>query len=50
MSLADDSLTLRVQVPNNHIITLPDINLDNYHPQPKYLIIGSFGPLGIAEL
>ena len=25
--------------------TLPDINLDNYYPQPKYLIIEPFGPL-----
>ena len=28
--------TLRVQVPNNHIL------------QPKYLILGSFGPLGLG--
>ena len=22
-------------------------NLHNYHPKPKYLIFGSFGPLGL---
>ena len=37
-------ITLRVQVPNNHI--LPKIELHAYYPKPKYLIIGSFGPLG----
>ena len=26
--------------------TLQNINLHNYYPKPKYLIIGSFGPLG----
>ena len=36
------SITLRVQVPN----TLLNIELRNYYPKPKYLIIGSFGPLG----
>ena len=43
-------LTLRVQVPSNHTYTLPNIHLDNYYPQPKYLIIGSFGPLGLGSV
>ena len=29
--------------------TLPNISLDNYYPQPKYLIIGSFGPSGLLH-
>ena len=33
--------TLRVQVPNYHILSY----ITTY-PKPKYLIIGSFGPLG----
>ena len=37
-------VTVRVQVPNNHILS--QTNLDNYYPQPKYLISGSFGPFG----
>ena len=35
--------TLRVQVPNN-------IELLNFYPKPKYLIIGSFGPESIYQL
>ena len=27
--------------------TLPNSNLHNYYPKPKYLIMGSFGPLGL---
>ena len=29
--------------------TLPNSNLHNYYPKPKYLIIGSFGPLGSLQ-
>ena len=34
-----------------HSYTHPNMNLHNYdyYPKPKYLIIGSFGPLGGAE-
>ena len=35
-------LPLRVQVPN----TLLNIELHNYYPKAKYLIIGFLGPLG----
>ena len=28
------------------IIYSPNCNLHNYYPKPKYLITGSFGPLG----
>ena len=41
-------ITLRVQVPNNHIFS-HNIELLNYYPKPKYLIIGSFGPLGLGQ-
>ena len=38
-------VALRVQVPNNHILTQ---NQDHnyYHPKPKYLILGYMDPLG----
>ena len=36
--------TLRVQVPNNHI--LPQNLYNYYYPKPKYLIIGYMDPLG----
>ena len=28
--------------------TLLNLELHNYYPKPKYLIIGSFGPLGLG--
>ena len=38
-------IALRVQVPNNHILTQnPYYNY--YYPKPKYLIIGYMDPLG----
>ena len=37
-------VTVRVQAPNNHILS--QTNLDNYYPQPKYLISGTFGRFG----
>ena len=37
--------TLRVQVPNNHILT-PNLCYNYYYPNPKYLIIGYMDPLG----
>ena len=33
----------RVQVPNNHILTL-NLYYSYYYPIPKYLIIGYLGP------
>ena len=36
---------LRVQVPNNHILT-PNLYYNYYYPNPKYLIIGYMDPLG----
>ena len=30
--------------------SLQDPNLQNYHPKPEYLIIGSFGPLGFSSV
>ena len=39
------TVTPRVQVPNNHILSQSP-NLHNYYPKTEYLIIGSFGPLG----
>ena len=37
--------TLRVQVPNNHILT-QNLYYNYYYPKPKYLIIGYMDPLG----
>ena len=39
------SLTLRVQVPNNHILT-QNLYYNYYYPKPKYQIIGYLDPLG----
>ena len=36
---------LRVQVPNNHILT-QNLCYNYYYPKPKYQIIGSLDPLG----
>ena len=36
-------ITLRVQVPNNHILT-QNLYYTYNHPKPKYLIIGYLGP------
>ena len=38
-------VTLRVQVPNNHILTQNQY-YNYYYPKPKYLIIGYMDPLG----
>ena len=37
--------TLRVQVPNNHILT-QNLYYNYYYPNPKYLILGYMDPLG----
>ena len=37
--------TLRVQVPNNSILT-QNLYYNYYYPKPKYLIIGYLDPLG----
>ena len=39
------TLTLRVQVPNYHILT-QDLYYNYYYPKPKYLIIRYLDPLG----
>ena len=36
---------LKVQVPNNHILT-QNLYYNYYYPKPKYLIIGYMDPLG----
>ena len=41
----DTSIPLRVQVPNNHILT-QNLYYNYYYPNPKYLIIGYMDPLG----
>ena len=38
-----DMLALRVQVPNNHILT-QNHYYNSYYPNPKYLIIGYSDP------
>ena len=40
--------SLRVQVPNNHILT-QNLYYNHYYPNPKYLIIGYMDPLGLPE-
>ena len=39
--------TLRVQVPNNHILA-QNLYYSYYYPKPKYQIIGYLDPLGYA--
>ena len=39
-------LSLRVQVPNNHILT-QNLYYNYYYPKPKYPIIGYMDPLGL---
>ena len=42
--------TLRVQVPNNHILA-QNLHYDYYElPKPKYLSIGYMDPLGEVSL
>ena len=38
-------MALRVQVPNNHILTQNQYH-NYYYPEPKYLTIGYMDPLG----
>ena len=38
-------ITLKVQVPHNHILT-QNLYYNPYYPYPKYLIIGYMDPLG----
>ena len=40
-------LALRVQVPNNHILT-QNLYYQYYYPNPKYLTIGYMDPLGLV--
>ena len=40
--------SLRVQVPDNHILT-QNLDYNYYYPDPKYLIIGYMDPLGIMK-
>ena len=42
--------TLRVQVPNYHILSKIVTYIYNYYPKTEHPIIGSFGPLGIRPL
>ena len=44
-SVLRDASALRVQVPNNHILT-QNLYYNYYYPKPKYLIIGYMDPLG----
>ena len=44
--LSQQELTLRVQVPNNHIMPTRNLYSNSYYPKPKYLIIGYIDPLG----
>ena len=42
---ASSLLPLRVQVPNNRILT-QNLYYNYYYPKPKYLIVGYLDPLG----
>ena len=44
-----DILTLRVQVPNSHIL-VQNLHYNYYYPTPKSLIIGYLDPLGYPLL
>ena len=37
--------TLRVQLPNNHILTR-NLQYNYYYTKPKYLLLGNLDPLG----
>ena len=41
------AVSLRVQVPNNHILT-QNLYYNYYYPKPKYLIIGYLDPQGMV--
>ena len=41
-------VSLRVQVPNNHILTQNQYS-NYYYPKPTYLIIGYMDPLGLGS-
>ena len=41
----DELHSLRVQVPNNQILT-QDLYYNSYYPNPKYLILAYMDPLG----
>ena len=43
--VADGVIALRVQVPNNHILT-QNLYYNYYYPNSKYLIVGYMDPLG----
>ena len=40
-----DRISLRVQVPNNHIMLTPNLYSNYYYPNPEYLLIGYMDPL-----
>ena len=42
-TLNSEPLSLRVQVPKNHMLN-QNLYYDYYYPKPKYLIIGYLGP------
>ena len=44
-SMVIEGLTLRVQVPNYHILT-QNLYYNYYYPNPKYLNFGYMDPLG----
>ena len=48
-SSRDRDHSLRVQVPNNHILT-PNLYYNYYYPNPKYVIIGYMDPPGFRVL
>ena len=45
LNLSLGYITLRVQVPNNHVLTQNQY-YNPYYPNPKYLIVGYMDPLG----
>ena len=45
----EGAIPLRVEVPNNHILT-QNLYYNYYYPNPKYIIIGYMDPLGPAHI
>ena len=40
-------VSLRVQVPNNHLLT-QNLYYNHYYPKTKYLIVGYLDPVGLS--
>ena len=48
-SYLEGAIPLRVQVPNNHILT-QNLYYNYFYPNPKYIMIGYMDPLGPSHI